>query len=71
MLARIKKSLVWLHRSEQGAEGIEKLLILAAIVVPILIVLIAFRNTISTWVNSQWSTMTTDANQTPATPAAP
>ncbi|MEE9405163.1 MAG: hypothetical protein V3V20_09735 [Algisphaera sp.] len=43
-----------LHRDERGAEGLEKLLIIAAIVLPLLGLLIVFRQRIGEWVNSQW-----------------
>lgn len=39
-----------LYRCEKGAEGIEKLLILGAIVLPILIALIFFKDRIFEWV---------------------
>ncbi len=47
-----------LHRNEQGAEGLEKILILAAIVIPLLGVLIFFRGKITTLVEEAWSNMT-------------
>lgn len=40
---------------DRGAEGLEKLLIVAAIVLPLLGVLLIFRSKISEWVNSSWS----------------
>ena len=46
--------LVRLHRDEQGAEGIEKLLIIAAIILPLLGVLIIFRDKITEWVGAKW-----------------
>lgn len=39
---------------EKGAEGLEKLLIIAAIVLPLLVVLLVFRDTISSWVQGEW-----------------
>ena len=44
-----------LHEDEQGAEGLEKLLIIAAIVLPMLGLLIFFRGAINDWVNNQWN----------------
>ncbi len=44
-----------LHRDERGAEGLEKLLIIAAIVLPLLGLLILFRQRIGEWVNDQWT----------------
>lgn len=57
-----------IHRSEQGAEGLEKLLIIAVIVLPLLGVLIVFRQKISDWASSQWGTVQSDANQPLTTP---
>lgn len=48
------KLLMDLHRDERGAEGLEKILIIAAIVLPLLGVLIAFRGAISDWVENTW-----------------
>ena len=47
------------HRDEQGAEGLEKLLIVAAIVLPLLGVLIFFRGAINEWVTNSWGTVNT------------
>ncbi len=50
-----------LHRDQRGAEGLEKLLIVAAIVLPLLGLLIIFRNEIRTWVVDIWGQAKTDA----------
>ena len=50
-----------LHRDERGAEGLEKLLIVAAIILPLLGVLIYYVKDISTWVKSIWETAKGDA----------
>ncbi len=42
------------HGDERGAEGLEKLLILAAVALPLLGLLIAFRNNIRVWVEGIW-----------------
>ena len=42
-----------LHESEQGAEGLEKLMIIGAVVIPLLGTLIYFKNTITTWVSGE------------------
>jgi Flp pilus assembly pilin Flp len=54
MFDRITSSLRSLHRDERGAEGLEKLLIIAAIVLPLLGLLIIFRNEIREWVVGIW-----------------
>jgi Flp pilus assembly pilin Flp len=50
---QIKKSLHALHDDTSGAMSVEKILILALIAVPILIVLLLFRQTIVNWFNGQ------------------
>ena len=54
MVQRIVRSLKRLHGDERGAEGLEKLLIIAAIVLPLLGLLIIFRDAIKDWVSSIW-----------------
>jgi Flp pilus assembly pilin Flp len=53
-----------LYKDERGAEGLEKLLIIAAIVLPLLGLLIAFRGNIADWVTSLWDQIKGEA-QTP------
>lgn len=43
-----------LHEDDRGAEGLEKLLIIAAIVLPLLFLLILLRKNINEWVVSLW-----------------
>jgi Flp pilus assembly pilin Flp len=58
-----------LHKDERGAEGLEKLLIIAAIVLPLLGVLIFFRGEIMTWVKGVWDTAKGSAEKVdPANP---
>lgn len=57
LLATINKSrsaLVRLYRCDRGAEGLEKLLIIGAIVLPLLGVLVFFRNELKDWVTNIW-----------------
>ena len=49
MINGLKNRLLALHRDERGAMSVEKVLILAIIALPILIVLFAFRKTIVGW----------------------
>ena len=57
-----------LYRSEDGAEGLEKLLIIGAIVIPLLGVLIYFRNEISEWVSGSWDDVQSDVDDIPVEP---
>ena len=61
MMSRIVDNLKKLHRDERGAEGLEKLLIVAAIVLPLLGLLIIFRNEIKDWVVGLWKDARGDA----------
>ena len=56
-----------LHKCERGAEGLEKLLIIAAIVLPLRGLLIVFKNSIMEWVTGTWRDVKQDAGdyQTP------
>jgi hypothetical protein len=49
MLGEMGSRLLGLHKDERGAEGLEKLLIIAAIVLPLLGILIYFSKDIMTW----------------------
>ena len=53
MFARLKTYLQALHDDQRGAMSVEKILILAAVALPILLVLYAFRTRIVTWFNGQ------------------
>lgn len=57
---RLRRVLLELHRDDRGAEGLEKLLIIAAIVLPLLGLLIVFRGAISEWVNDVWGDVVGD-----------
>lgn len=61
------KLLAKLHRDEQGAEGLEKLLIVAAIVLPLLAVLLFYRDNISKWVKNKWDDLIGPGQATPPT----
>lgn len=57
-LSVLKEHLLRLHRDERGAEGLEKLLIIAAIVLPLLGLLLLFRNRLGEWVEGLWEQRT-------------
>ena len=48
------KALKRLHEDDRGAEGLEKLLIIAAIVLPLLGLLIWFSKDLMAWVKGLW-----------------
>ncbi len=50
-----------LHGDDRGAEGLEKLLIIAAIVLPMLALLIFFGKDLKEWVTNLWEQVKTDA----------
>jgi len=62
LITALRDQALKLHRSEQGAEGLEKLLIIAAIVLPLLGLLIAFRGSIIDWVTGLWGDVRDDAD---------
>lgn len=57
-----------LYRCEQGAQTLEILLIVGAIVIPLLGALIYFRNEISEWVSGAWEDVQDDVDDIPVTP---
>jgi Flp pilus assembly pilin Flp len=62
------KALARVHRCERGAEGLEKLLIIGAIALPLLGVLLYFRKSVTDWVYAAWESMT---GKDPGNPAGP
>lgn len=62
---RLRETLTRLHQDERGAEGLEKLLIIAAIILPLLGLLIIFRDTISDWISSVWGEVEDSGSYTP------
>jgi len=68
MLTRLKTMFAKLRYSQEGAEGIEKLLIVGAIVLPLLFVLLVYRNKISEFVSGKYDDVMQDADDNPPTP---
>jgi len=64
-MKRLLRELKAFHRDERGMEGLEKLLIVAAITLPLLGLLIIFRNELWNWVQGLWSTTLADGQATP------
>ena len=59
MLRNLKHYLLKIHRDERGAMSAETLLIIAAIAIPIIILLEIFRNKIMGWFREQDTTLDT------------
>ena len=55
MMSHLRRFAGRLHRDTTGAMSVEKILILALIALPILIVLLVFRKTIVEWFNTESS----------------
>jgi Flp pilus assembly pilin Flp len=68
MLNELKKHLLAMHRDDRGAMSVEKVLILAIIALPILIVLFAFRKLIVGWFNTNAGNLNNTDNGTTGAP---
>jgi len=53
MVKKFKEALAALHRDDRGAMSVEKILILAIIALPIILLLYAFRNKIMGYFNAR------------------
>jgi Flp pilus assembly pilin Flp len=51
---RIKRGLAALHRDEGGADMVEYILVMAAIALPIVAIVIWFRDDIADWAKGLW-----------------
>ncbi len=60
MLKNMFNQLRRLHKSEQGAEGLEKILIIGAIILPLLGILIFFKEEITGWMQGIWGDVKND-----------
>jgi Flp pilus assembly pilin Flp len=69
VMRNIVRALGRLHRCEQGAEALELVLIVAAIALPLLGVLIFFRQRLVELVGEAWKVMTGNGN--PVDPGQP
>jgi Flp pilus assembly pilin Flp len=63
MLKKLKSKLLAFHRDEQGADMVEYILIIAAIVLPILAIVIFFRNEIKEWMYDLFGRVQSDAEE--------
>ena len=64
-MASLLSILLRLHRDERGAEGLEKLLIMAAIVLPLLGLLIFLREEIARWAGDSFLVIRGSSVDTP------
>ena len=64
-MRRLVRELRRLYHDEGGMEGLEKLLIIAAITLPLLGLLIVFRNELWEWVRGLWSSTLQEGQDTP------
>lgn len=63
MLNSLKNTLMRLHKSEQGAEGLEKLLLLAALILPLLGILIFLVSQYMVpWLQDEWNQVQDDTS---------
>lgn len=63
MLKKLKSKLLAFHRDEQGADMVEYILIIAAIVLPILAIVIFFRNEIKEWMYNLFGDVKSSAEE--------
>ena len=63
MLKHLRCALSRLHRCEQGSQGLEKLLLLAALILPLLGILIFYGSDIRDWLVDLWDRMKADSEQ--------
>jgi len=62
IIRHVRAALDRLWHDEQGAEGLEKLLILALLILPLLAVLIIFGKDIRDWVGTKWDDVKTESD---------
>lgn len=58
-----KHALSRIVKEEKGAEGIEKILILAAVALPLLGVLLFFSGELRDWIGSHWDAVNDNSDQ--------
>jgi Flp pilus assembly pilin Flp len=61
----IRKTLRALYRDEQGADMVEYILIVAAVALPLLGIILWFRDDLWTWAKGLWETAKGTAAQSP------
>ena len=61
-MTTLRTAAMRLYRDEQGAEGLEKILIIGAIVLPLLALLVVFRDNLTEWLKDKWGDVKGDAD---------
>ncbi|MEM1097214.1 MAG: hypothetical protein AAGH92_00360 [Planctomycetota bacterium] len=64
----VRAAAIRLHRDDRGAEALEKLLIVAVVVLPLLGALIFFRDEINDWVGGEWTEVVNEGGDDLARP---
>jgi len=60
MLKKITSELRRMLNDERGAEGLEKILLIGALILPLLGILIFFKDNITEWVSGLWTEVKDD-----------
>ena len=58
MLKKLRKVLLALHKDEGGADMVEYILLVALVGLPLLALIWAFRDKITTWIDAVWENLT-------------
>ena len=61
-LKALSNRLAALHRDEQGDEGVNKILIIALIAIPLVIILLVFGKKIAEWFSEAWDNLSGNKN---------
>ncbi|MCC5830390.1 MAG: hypothetical protein JJU36_13175 [Phycisphaeraceae bacterium] len=65
MWTRVRRLVTRFHEDQRGAEGLEKLLLLAALILPLLGVLIFYGADLMDWLSEKWAGMRGDRRLDP------
>ncbi len=63
MLKKLKSKILAFHRDQQGADMVEYILIIAAIALPLLAIVIIFRNEIKDWMYELFGNVKSSAEE--------
>lgn len=62
MLKKFKSEFKRMLSDERGAEGLEKILLIGALILPLLGILIYFKDAITEWMSSIWTQVESDVD---------